>query len=311
MKIKKWKVWLGFLLGMAIAWLCTTYAPLAAQPLSGLLPKEAIAPTQSTSLKPIASDPDGFVPQKLSESTSPIGRDRAIIGTDQRLPMLSREYPWSTVGKIIMIGKDDREYSCTGTLISKALVLTNAHCLYEKNKLFPKMFFLPNLINGRLRTRNDVAIVKNVWSGTHKPDNEPESDWAVLQLNKPLGEKYGFLKWRSVPLSVLQQYKNRISVAGYSGDYPDPKVYHDLSAGKGYTAGVHMECSVLGESEGMLVHDCDTNPGASGSALITKIDGAYQIVGLHARGGKDRRGQGVANYAVRISQIEAALNKEN
>jgi len=45
--------------------------------------------------------------------------------------------------------------------------------------------------------------------------------------------------------------------------------------------------------------------------LITKIDATYQIVGLHARGGKDWRGQGVANYAVRISQIEAALNKEN
>ncbi len=62
-----------------------------------------------------------------------------------------------------------------------------------------------------------------------------------------------------------------------------------------------MECSVLGESEGMLVHDCDTNLRDSGSALITKIDVAYQIVGLHARGGKNRRGHGVANYAVRIS----------
>jgi V8-like Glu-specific endopeptidase len=59
----------------------------------------------------------------------------------------------------------------------------------------------------------------------------------------------------------------------------------------------------------MLVHDCDTNPGASGSALITKIDGVYQIVGLHAAGQKDQRGRGIENYAVRIGRIEADLKK--
>jgi V8-like Glu-specific endopeptidase len=59
----------------------------------------------------------------------------------------------------------------------------------------------------------------------------------------------------------------------------------------------------------MLVHDCDTNPGASGSALIGKIDGTYQIVGLHARGAKDRQGKGIENYAVEIARIEADLSK--
>ena len=112
-------------------------------------------------------------------------------------------------------------------------------------------------------------------------------------------------------LRLLQQYKNKLAVAGYSGDYPDPTVYTELTAGKGYTAGVHLECSVLDESNGMLVHDCDANSGASGSALIIKIDGTYQIVGLHARGRKDQFERGVENYAVRIGQIEAELNKEN
>ena len=113
-----------------------------------------------------------------------------MIGEDQRVPLTSRKYPWSTVGKIVMVGKDDQEYSCTGTLISESLVLTNAHCVYEKGKLFRKTFFLPNLINGRLRTRNDVAVVTKIGVGTNNPDEQPESDWAILELNKPLGEKY-------------------------------------------------------------------------------------------------------------------------
>jgi V8-like Glu-specific endopeptidase len=313
MKGRTWKVGFSFGLGLAIAYSsCTiTITPVNAQALSGLLPKNAIAPTQINNLKDIDSDFDGFVPKKLQESESPMGSNRAIIGEDQRLPLTSREYPWSTIGKIVMIGKDGKEYSCTGTLIGKSLVLTNAHCVYEKDKLFQKMFFLPNLINGRLRTKTDVATVTRVFAGTNSPDIHAADDWAILSLDKPLGEKYGFLKWRSVPLAILQRYKNRLAVAGYSGDYPDPKVFQELGAGRSMTAGVHLKCSVLGEREGMLVHDCDTNPGASGSALISKIDGVYQIVGLHAAGRRDRNGRGIENYAVRIGRIEASLSKGN
>ena len=312
MKSKKWKVWFGFALGLAIASMSSTnIAPAKAQSLLDFQPKKEIVPKQIDSLKDIGTSLDGFIPKKLQESESPMGSNRAIIGDDQRLPMMSREYPWSTVGKIVMIGKDNKEYSCTGTLIGKSLVITNAHCVYDQSgKLFPNVFFLPNLINGRLRSKNDVASVRNILTGTNNPNLQSADDWAILELDKPLGEKYGFLKWRTVPLALLQRYKNRLTVAGYSGDYPDPKAYSGLefAAGKGYTAGVHLKCSVLGEKDGMLVHDCDTNPGASGSALISKIDGVYQIVGLHAAGRRDRSGRGVENYAVRIGRIEAALS---
>ena len=310
MKYRNWNILFGFSIAIA-SMSSTTIAPAKAQSLLDFQPKKEIAPKQINSLKDIETSLDGFIPKKLQESESPMGSNRAIIGEDQRLPMMSREYPWSTVGKIVMISKDKKEYSCTGTLIGKSLVITNAHCVYDQSgKLFPNVFFLPNLINGRLRSKNDVASVRNILTGTNNPNLRSADDWAILELDKPLGEKYGFLKWRTVPLALLQRYKNRLTVAGYSGDYPDPKTYSGLefAAGKGYTAGVHLKCSVLGEKDGMLVHDCDTNPGASGSALISKIDGVYQIVGLHAAGRRDRSGRGVENYAVRIGRIEAALS---
>jgi len=80
-----------------------------------------------------------------------------------------------------------------------------------------------------------------------------------------------------------------------------------LNAGKGETAGVHSDCSILGESDGMLVHDCDTTGGASGSALITEIDDKYYIVGLHAAGLYKQDGTGRENYAVEIERINAGL----
>jgi protease YdgD len=310
MQYRTWNILFG--LSIAIAYMSITIAPAKAQSLLDFQPEQQTTPKQIDSLKDMGTSLDGFIPKKLQESESPMGSNRAIIGKDQRLPMMSREYPWSTVGKIVMVSKDKKEYSCTGTLIGKSLAITNAHCVYdESGKLFPNIYFLPNLINGRLRTKNDVASVRNVWTGTRKPNWNSADDWAIVELDKPLGEKYGFLRWRTVPVALLERYKNRLAVAGYSGDYPDPKSYTgpEFSAGKGYTAGVHLKCSVLGEREGMLVHDCDTNPGASGSALISKIDGVYQIIGLHAIGRKDRNGRGVENYAVRIGRIEAALNK--
>ena len=107
MKGNNWKVWFGFALGITIAWLCSLTVAVDAQSLSSLLPKNAIAPIQITNLKVIAANLDGFMPPRLQESESPIGSDRTVIGKDQRLPLTSREYPWSTVGKIVMVGKND------------------------------------------------------------------------------------------------------------------------------------------------------------------------------------------------------------
>ena len=128
MKYRNWNILFGFSIAIA-SMSSTTIAPAKAQSLLDFQPKKEIAPNQINSLKDIETSLDGFIPKKLQESESPMGSNRAIIGEDQRLPMMSREYPWSTVGKIVMISKDKKEYSCTGTLIGKSLVITNAHCV--------------------------------------------------------------------------------------------------------------------------------------------------------------------------------------
>ena len=146
MKYKTWNILGG--LSLAIACMSSTIAPAKAQSLLDFQPKTEVTPQQIDSPKDLGTNLDGFIPKKLQESESPMGTSRAIIGEDQRLPLMSREYPWSTVGKIVMVSKDKKEFSCTGTLIGKSLVITNAHCVYdEKGKLFPNIYFLPNLIN--------------------------------------------------------------------------------------------------------------------------------------------------------------------
>ena len=310
MQVKMWKALIGFVCGIAIASLCgiMIHAPTEAQSLEELLTQDA--PAQINESKPLNTNSNGFVPTILRQTEQPIAT-RSVIGQDQRQPMMSRDYPWSTVGKVVGWTGKNQKYSCTGTLISASHVLTNSHCVYDKGKLAKKLVFLPNLINGRLKKKTDYAVVKEVFAGTKNSEEDSADDWAILLLDKPLGDKYGYLKWKSLSLTKLKDYQKKLFVTGYSVDYPDPKIYGDLQAGKGETAGVHIGCSVVGELDGMFVHDCDTNSGASGSALIGKIDGAYQIVGLHAAGLKSRSGKGIENYAVQIGRIETELKKES
>ncbi|MBE9038396.1 trypsin-like serine peptidase [aff. Roholtiella sp. LEGE 12411] len=100
-----------------------------------------------------------------------------------------------------------------------------------------------------------------------------------MKLDKPIGKKYGYLGWKSLPSSTIVGNTKRFALVGYSGDFPNPKKkgYEDLTAGESMTAGVHLKCSILRQKDGLFDHNCDTTGGASGGAIITNIDGKYYI----------------------------------
>lgn len=262
----------------------------------------------------IQSDRQPFLPAKLRESEKP-GEDRAIIGSDNRVPMTSRKYPWSAVGKIEGVGDDGNSYSCTGTLISEDIVLTNAHCVVnpETGKVSKAIAFLPNLVNGVIRDKNDVAYATNVYYGTDFPHKESledfVNDWAIVKLDKPIGKKYGYLGWQSLPSSSLVGDTQRFALVGYSGDFPNPKKegYEAFSAGESNTAGVHLGCSILRQKDNLLYHNCDTTGGASGGAIISKIDGKYYVLALHS--GWNQVNGLVLNRAVEMSRLDEWLQR--
>ncbi|MFS0517531.1 hypothetical protein ACEYW6_22840 [Nostoc sp. UIC 10607] len=63
------------------------------------------------------------------------------------------------------------------------------------------------------------------------------NDWAILKLNKPIGKKYCYLGWKSLPSSGLVGDTKKFALVGYSGDFPNPKKkgYENLSAGESIT----------------------------------------------------------------------------
>jgi len=252
-----------------------------------------------------------FQPSGLARSEKPYDRTRAIIRRDDRIPMISRKYPWSAIGRIVGKSTNGNRYTCTGTLISENVVLTNSHCVIDPktHQLSNRVAFLPNVINGELQDDNDIALAEKVIYGTDftldKITNQT-NDWALIQLNKPIGRKYGYLGWKSLPSSTLIKNQKKFIFVGYSGDFPNPKKrgYEFLNGGSGWTASFQEKCSILGDEQNVLFHNCDTTSGSSGGPIIASINGQPYIVALNNAEIKSRDGKTAVNLAVKIDFLD-------
>ncbi|AHJ28476.1 trypsin-like peptidase domain-containing protein [Nodularia spumigena CS-584] len=253
-----------------------------------------------------------FKPAEIKKSEKPYDSDRAIIDWDDRIPMISREYPWSTIGRVQGTTTDFQNYHCTGTLISENLVLTNAHCVIDPttNKLSQEIRFLPNVINGVVPNQRDIAVVNRVVYGTDFTGDEISNqinDWAVMVIDKPLGRKYGYLGWKSLPTASFLKNQKKLFFVGYSGDFPNPKRkgYEFLSAGQGWTASYQAGCSIFNEEQDILLHDCDTTGGSSGGPIIGWIGGEPHIVALNNAEIKELgTNRGITNLAVKVDFLD-------
>ena len=251
-----------------------------------------------------------FQPSGLASAERPYDQSRARIGRDDRIPMISRKYPWSAIGRIIGKSTNGNLYTCTGTLISENVVLTNSHCVIDPktHQLSKRVVFLPNVINGELQDDNDAAVAEKVLYGTDFTEDNitnQKKDWALIQLNKPIGRKYGYLGWKSLPDSTLIKNQKKFIFVGYSSDFPNPKKrgYEFLSGGSGWTASFQEKCSILGNKQDVLIHNCDTTSGSSGGSIIASINGQPYIVALNNAEIKSSDGTAV-NLAVKIDFLE-------
>ncbi|BAZ08243.1 glutamyl endopeptidase [Calothrix sp. NIES-4071] len=298
-----------FLLLTGILSVVTLGISAQAQTKQSITPK-FISSEQAGQFK-LESDGKPFIPQGLERSPKPNEGKRGIPkGIDNRIPMTSRKYPWSAIGRVRGTTSDEGDYHCTGTLIAENIVLTNAHCVInpETGEFSKKIEFMPNTIDGKYQ---DIAEVEEVFYGTDfkQQNGIPPTDWALMKINQPLGRKYGYLGWKSIPTATLVKNPNVFFFVGYSSDFPTQKYQQYFSAGTGWTASYEAGCSIVGEQQGLLLHDCATATGSSGGAIIGVIGGEPYIVALNnAERTNPRTGQGIINYAVKISTIEQGLS---
>jgi protease YdgD len=114
------------------------------------------------------------------------------------------------------------------------------------------LYFYANMINGKSEHQ---ARVLTAWWGTDDPDTYRERDWAVLRLDKKLGETQGWLGARIVSINDMKAILG--TMVGYSADFKN-----------GQTASTHINCSITGQSQNFFIHNCDMTRGASGGPIF-------------------------------------------
>jgi V8-like Glu-specific endopeptidase len=240
--------------------------------------------------------------QSVSHDTSDFDN---IFGNDDRRPWSELDETLRNRIGILYRGTS----LCTATLVGENIILTNAHCVYESDgqeKSGTFCFYLnyqdltkDPFVEGRSKVADETdreaeglldkvsksktcpkksskyrydAYSKAIFlkAGTKTPSRHRSRDWALLQLQTPLGEANGFIP--IVALDESDYTGTMVTLPGFSGDFK--KKYG--------TGSFHKNCKIEYVRNELIRHSCDTLGGASGSPLLISRDNDYAIIGLHA-----------------------------
>ncbi len=173
---------------------------------------------------------------------------------------------WEAVGRLDIDGKG----FCTGALIAPDLVLTAAHCMFDKTSGTPvdasRIEFLAGLRGGRPEAARFVrtAVVHPSYAHTGEATTDlVRYDVALLQLDRPIRST------RVIPFEVSSSIRHgtEIGVVSYAQDRAEAPSLQEI-------------CNVLGHQDGVLIMDCDVDFGASGAPIFRNENGVPRLVSV-------------------------------
>jgi hypothetical protein len=160
----------------------------------------------------------------------------------------------------------------TGSVVvNSRLVLTNAHVVALDGKVKPRVVFeLPD--GGVDYTAHWGTVAAQ---GTRFPDINTnwQNDWAIVVLDASSGVR---------PLPIIVETPTAVMAEGRSLFTIGYSRFSRALPGSGdFFAVVSEQCAVLGSRANMLLHDCSTMAGGSGSPILARRGNYCSLVALH------------------------------
>lgn len=243
-----------------------------------------------------------------SKDMSDYDPSSGIIGEDTRVRVtkeMIEEEPYIKSIGLIYINSDEGNSQCTGTLFTDNYVLTNAHCVFNRDKVLadPDENTAVGWVKGvqfypGLTTHPDRSNIKPIgWEKMFVfkqylyPDegddlDNTENDFALIKLSSSgpnsiygstIPEKTSFDRFLAASIGRQVHKLDDAITIGYPGDKPFGTLW--VAEGKLFTGGE----GIFDSSK--TLHTCDVYAGTSGSVVLTRNNFLHSpFVGLNSSG---------------------------
>ena len=211
-----------------------------------------------------------------------------VFPPDDRTKISSTSsFPWSSICKLYITAADETRWIGSGAMIDSYHVLTAGHMVYQQENggWVSQVEVIPGMRENSEPFGKAYATNMRTYSGWIQNEME-EHDWAVLTLDRTIGNKTGWMG-RMTTNSSDPIYLGTLHTAGYPGDL-------DLGENMYYVSDVGADVDEYNHWYWM-----DSAGGQSGSPVWVEINGSGYILSVHAY---EYIGGDYANFGTRLNQ---------